>query len=702
MFSKNKENNKKNKIETEGLSFSVKLISVFLFISIVPALIIGFLSMNNASDGLEEQAFNSLRAVREIKANQIEDFFSEKISDAEVLSISNESNSAMTVLPGIFESVGLDGTSYQRAAERYDEYFSVFIEEYGYYDLFLIDNDGNIIYTAAREDDLGTNLVDGQYSNSNLAEAYKKAEDSTTLVDYAYYEPSDAPAIFVASPIMEDEERIGVLALQISDEAINAIMNERTGLGESGETYLVGADKLMRSNSRFSDQATILDRSINTEAVTEALAGGTDSKIIEDYRGIEVLSAYTTLETQGFSWAMIAEIDKAEALAVVSDLQTYMFWIMALVIIIVAAAAYFYSRSITKPITAAVAFADNIAKGNLKAENININRKDELGVLAESLNKMKEDLRNILTKVSDIAANLSASSEELTASGEEVATAAQQVGQSIQQVASGAEEQSAQVEETSSKINELIVQIDDVTKMSKEMDEQADKVMNNIEEGNSSIDNSVNQIEDVKSNSQEVAGTINSLGELSNKIGEIVQLINDIAAQTNLLALNAAIEAARAGEAGRGFSVVADEIRQLAEESEDATNQIGGLVREIQDGVANAVDKMDNTEEVVDGSVNAIRNTGKSFEEINSAALNLRDLIENINQQSDKVSRNSTDVEATVKEIASVSEEAASNSEEVAAASEEQSASTEEIVNAAEELANMANQLTESVNKFEL
>jgi methyl-accepting chemotaxis protein len=698
MFSKNNE----KKIETKGLSFSVKLISVFLLISIIPALIIGFLSMNNASEGLEEQAFSSLRAVREIKANQIEDFFGEKLADVDVLSGSRDTLFAMEEIADIYAAEGLDSMQYNNAANRYQEHFTHFIEEYGYYDLFLINNDGEIVYTQAREDDLGTNLINGQYSDSNLAEVYTKGKESRALVDYAYYEPSDAPAIFVASPIVQNEQTIGVLALQISDEAINAIMNERTGLGESGETYLVGEDNLMRSNSRFSEQATILDRSINTDAVSEALAGTTDSKIIEDYRGIEVLSAYSPIETEGFNWAIIAEIDEEEALAVVSALQTYMFWIILVIVIIVAAAAYFYSRSITKPITAAVGFANDIANGNLRVDNIDINRKDELGVLADSLNKMKEDLRSILAKVSDIAANLSASSEELTASGEEVATAAQQVGQSIQQVASGAEEQSAQVEETSSKINELINQINDVTEMSKEMDEQADNVMNNIEEGNSSIDNSVNQIEDVKNNSQEVASTINSLGELSNKIGEIVQLINDIAAQTNLLALNAAIEAARAGEAGRGFSVVADEIRQLAEESEDATNQIGSLVREIQDGVSNAVNKMDNTEEVVNGSVGAIRSTGKSFEEINSAALRLRDLIENINQQSDKVSRNSIEVEGTVKEIASVSEEAASNSEEVAAASEEQSASTEEIVNAAEELANMANELTESVNRFDI
>ena len=378
--------------------------------------------------------------------------------------------------------------------------------------------------------------------------------------------------------------------------------------------------------------------------------------------------------------------------------------IIALIIAVLIGAviAFFITRSITKPVNLGVEFAEEIADGNLAADKIDIDSDDEIGTLAKALNTMQDQLRSVIKNVSDIANNLAASSEELSASGQEVATAAQQVGQSIQQVASGAEEQSAQVEEANSRINELIEQINDVTYMSDEMDEQADNVMNNIKEGNSSLDNSVHQIEDVKNNSNEVSNTINNLGGLSNQIGEIVQLINDIAAQTNLLALNAAIEAARAGEAGRGFSVVADEIRQLAEESEDATNQIGSLVKEIQNGVGNAVDKMDETEEVVDGSVSAIKATGDSFAEINSAAVNLRELIENISSKARFVGSSSQEVEATVREIASVSQEAASNSEEVAAASEEQSASTEEIVNAADELANMAGDLTNAVNRFRL
>jgi len=447
----------------------------------------------------------------------------------------------------------------------------------------------------------------------------------------------------------------------------------------------------------------------NIQAVENIIAELESSeKIFRDIQNVELVKDENKTLMENKAAEFIAQAENLQSLQLekmqVVQERAVRDLIIALVIAILigAVVAFVITRSITKPVNLGVEFAQEIAAGNLAADKINVDSRDEIGILADALNKMRDQLRSVIKNAADIANNLAASSQELSASGEEVASAAQQVGHSIQQVASGAEEQSAQVEETSSRINQLIEEINDVTTMSDEMDGQADNVMNNIKEGNNSIENSVDQIEDVKNNSNEVSNTINNLGGLSNKIGEIVQLINDIAAQTNLLALNAAIEAARAGEAGRGFSVVADEIRQLAEESENATNQIGSLVKEIQNGVGNAVAKMDETEAVVAESVNAIKSTGSSFAEINSATVNLIELIESISVKAKNVGLNSKEVESAVQEIASVSEEAASNSEEVAAASEEQSASTEEIVNAADELAELANELTNVVNKFAL
>ncbi len=327
---------------------------------------------------------------------------------------------------------------------------------------------------------------------------------------------------------------------------------------------------------------------------------------------------------------------------------------------------------------------------------------DEIQTLGAWFNKLADSFQEVVGKVSSVTSDLSASSQEMSASSQEMSASAEEIGAAIQQVASGAQEQSAQIDETTENVNDLANQIENVENMSKEMDEQSDSVMDNIEDGNEAIDFSIKQVSEVKTQTQEVAESINRLGELSQEIGNIVDLINGISEQTNLLALNAAIEAARAGESGRGFSVVADEIRELAEESSEATEQISDLITEIQEDVKDSVKQMHQTEETVNESVDAIQKTDKSFDSINQAAEKLSQLIENIAQRAQQMEKNSEEVRTAIAEIASVSEEASGNAEEVAASSQQQASSTQEIVNASEELARMAEELSNTVKHFKI
>jgi methyl-accepting chemotaxis protein len=328
--------------------------------------------------------------------------------------------------------------------------------------------------------------------------------------------------------------------------------------------------------------------------------------------------------------------------------------------------------------------------------------KNEIEKLGAWFNKFADVLRGLIKDMREMSTNLAASSQELTATGEELSASAEEIGNSMQTVASGAEEQSAHVEETSAIINELRNQIASINTNSDEMNHRAETVMTNIESGNQALNSTEESISKVKTNTQTTAKTINSLGESSKEIGEIVDLINGISNQTNLLALNAAIEAARAGEAGRGFSVVAEEIRKLSEQSSKATEDIAKLIKSIQKDVEKAVVNMGENESAVIESVDAIDKTSSSFTAITSQAEGLESLIKNIRSEVEKMNKNSENVTKAVDEISEVSEMAAANAEEVAASSEEQEASTQTVVGASEDLVNMVEKLNKMVSQFKL
>ncbi len=203
-----------------------------------------------------------------------------------------------------------------------------YLEKFGYYDIFLVDADtGHIVYSVFKELDFSTSLINGPYAETNFGEAFRRANkadsrDAVILVDYAKYAPSyEAPASFIASPIFDGDEKIGIAIFQMPIDRLNAIMGERAGLCKTGETYLVGPDKLMRSDSyKDPDNRSVIasfknpDKGkVDTEAFKRAMSGKTDADVIMNYHGSPVLSAYTPVTIGELKWTLFAEIDVAEA-----------------------------------------------------------------------------------------------------------------------------------------------------------------------------------------------------------------------------------------------------------------------------------------------------------------------------------------------------------------------------------------------------
>lgn len=413
-----------------------------------------------------------------------------------------------------------DSSSYGNWHAEHHPLLRSFLERFGFHDLFLVDRDGIVVYTVAKEIDFATNLRTGPYRESGLAEAalHALASDRAEVAfvaDYVPYVPSyEEPASFIATAVRKGGEIIGAVVLQMPIDRLNAVMTHAAGLGETGETYLVGPDRRMRSDSRFAEESSILATQVDTEASRAALEGNTGHGIIEDYRGAEVLSAWMPLNALGLDYALIAEIDASEAFAPAQRL----FWWMVVLTLVLAGAALLVSFLVASS-------------------------------LARPVGEITERLEGL----------------------------AQQLLSESQEQQAGAAEQSAAVEETRQTFQGLL---------------EASTSMNQI--GTDVLGHA----EITQRSAQTIGARIQELSTSTTTITEVLALVKDIANKSEILALNAALEGTKAGEAGRGFSLVAQQMQRLAEQVMGSVKKIEGLTGEISGASSSAVLAAEEAEKV--------------------------------------------------------------------------------------------------------
>ena len=380
--------------------------------------------------------------------------------------------------------------------------------------------------------------------------------------------------------------------------------------------------------------------------------------------------------------------------------------ITTIIVILVAmigsiAVGYLIAQMISRPLKKVVTLVEQVANGDL-THSTDINRKDEVGALAKSMNAMVISLRKLMQDVMNTSQQVAASSEELTASAEQTSHATEEITNTIQEIAVGAETSTASLEESSTGLEEVTLGIQNIADSSNNISEASSLATSQAKMGGEYVGKTVQQIQAISESVNESSEAIRSLDKRSQEIGEITKVITAIANQTNLLALNAAIEAARAGEHGKGFAVVADEVRKLAEQSQQSSQQISELINEIQVDMARSNNSIDQVKSDVQEGLTIVGKTEESFEVILDSLDKVGMQIDDLAATAEQMSASAQEVSANVASSTSMSRDSSMNSQTVAAAAEEQLASMEEISSASNNLSEMAMNLQELVSKFKL
>lgn len=484
----------------------------------------------------------------------------------------------------------------------------------------------------------------------------------------------------------------GVVGIDITLEGISEI-SSKIKIGENGYTSILDKDK------KFIVHPAEEKGSEAKESFYNQLYKSTSGQFKYQLQGQEQQLIFTTDPLTG--WKIAGTIDTSEINDAARPILHTTLMVIALFLIIGGIIITLVIRSITKPLYRLRKSARKISEGDL-TEKVEVRKNDEIGELSTAFNQMSNNLRKLIQEVDSSAEQVAASSEQLTASAEETVAGSEQVASAIQQMASGAEIATKGLEDNSLALEDVAQGMVKVASSSAMVTDLTRQATQHAREGRESVNRSVEQMRSIYKSVDESDQVIKSLYERSKKISTITDIINGISDQTNLLALNAAIESARAGEYGKGFSVVADEIRKLAKQSSQSTRQISNLIQEIQADTEDSVKNMEVARENVEIGLTFSEDTLQKFAVILQSVKEIAPQMEDVSAISQQVSASLQEVTSTASELTKIAKENAAGSAEMAATTEEQATSMEEISLSAKSLSSLAEKLQEMVKKFEV
>ncbi|MEW9798100.1 methyl-accepting chemotaxis protein [Alteromonas sp. CYL-A6] len=609
-----------------------------------------------------------------------------------------------------------NGTDYAAAHSRYHPEIRRFLKTFGYYDIFLADPvTGDIVYSVYKELDFATNLKTGPYANTGIGEAFSLAsrltDDSAVVVSKldSYLPSYDAMAGFLASPVTDPQgRRIAILIFQIPLDVVSDILTHdqawgERGFGASGETYLVSPDGLLVSESRFfiedrdgylsairarypdaaetiEDAGTSVGRQpVDSESARAGLNGQSGFKEITDYRGVPVFSYHSPLKIGQYTYALLAEVDVSEALAPAYELRgTILSSTSVTAVVILALAgglAVWMAALLVRPLLTLGDACQDLSRG----EGDLTVRLPASGI--PEVNRIVRPFNDFVAQINDVVGSIRTNADTVASASEELSAA-------MAQSKLTARQQTDETHMVASAVEELSASIGEVARSTVETRDYGMSAMGSLKENMERADLAAQNIKMLVGLLQHSSEVIHAL---KSEVGQITTLLNDItsiADQTNLLALNAAIEAARAGEAGRGFSVVADEVRALATRSQASTVEIAKIVDSMNTTSDESVKEMEKAVAAADGGIHLV--------DLVSVAMNeLSEIINKVQQMTDSVA-------AAAEEQNATSESVSSNVTRIAEMASEIDVASQQSTVAAGELAKVAAESRDLVSRFKL